>query len=70
MASGRSGLTIGVIQKIRLQKKGVGRRGVINGKAGKAAALHKFLDMLTLSRPGALPHLKKFSDYSGLELGI
>ena len=27
-------------------------RGVINGKAGKAAALPKFSDMLTLSQPG------------------
>ena len=42
-------------------------RGVINGKAGKAAALHNFSDMLTLSQPrGAdyahplvLPCLKK-----------
>ena len=41
-------------------------RGVINGKAGKAAALPRFLDMLTLSQPGGagyahqltLPHLK------------
>ena len=27
-------------------------RGVINGKAGKAAALSKFSDRLTLSQPG------------------
>ena len=27
-------------------------RGVINGKAGEAAALPKFLDTLTLSHPG------------------
>ena len=27
-------------------------RGVINGKAGKAAALPKFSDTLTLSQPG------------------
>ena len=27
-------------------------RGVINVKAGKAAALRKFSDMLTLSQPG------------------
>ena len=27
-------------------------RGIINGKAGKAAALPKFSDMLTLSQPG------------------
>ena len=42
-------------------------RGVINGKAGKAAALPKFSDTLTLSQSGeqikyapplALPHLK------------
>ena len=41
-------------------------RGVINGKAGKAAALPKFSDTLTLSLPRgadyvhplALPHLK------------
>ena len=40
--------------------------GVINGKTGKAAALPKFLDKLTLSQSGgadyakplALPHLK------------
>ena len=43
-------------------------RGVINGKAGKAAALPKFSDTLTLSQsegadyaqPLALPHLKFF----------
>ena len=43
-------------------------RGVINGKAGKTAALPKFSDMLTLSQSGgadctqplALPHLKIF----------
>ena len=57
MASGRSGLTIGVIQKLRLQKKGVGRRGVINGKEGKAAALPKFLDTLTLSQPEGGRHM-------------
>ena len=42
--------------------------GVINGKAGKAAALPKFSDMLTLSQswgadyaqPLTLPHLKFF----------
>ena len=42
-------------------------RGVINGKAGKTAALPKFSDTLTLSRPEgadyahrlALPCLKK-----------
>ena len=42
-------------------------RSVINGKAGKAAALPKFSDTLTLSQSGgvdyaqplALPHLKK-----------
>ena len=42
-------------------------RGVINDKAGKAAALSKFSDTLTLSQPRgtdyahplALPHLKK-----------
>ena len=27
-------------------------RDVINGKAGKVAALHKFSDMLSLSQPG------------------
>ena len=44
-------------------------RGVINGKAGEAAALPNFSDTLTLSQPRgadyaqplALPHLK-FSD--------
>ena len=43
-------------------------RDVINGKTGKAAALPKFSDMLTLSQSGganyaqplALPHLKFF----------
>ena len=43
-------------------------RGIINGKAGKAAALPKFSDTLTLSQSGeanyaqplALPHLKFF----------
>ena len=43
-------------------------RGVNNGKAGKAAALPKYLDTLTLSQPRgayyaqplALPHLKTF----------
>ena len=42
-------------------------RGVINSKMGKAAALPKFLDMLTLSQSGgadyaqlALFHLKYF----------
>ena len=43
-------------------------RGAINGEAGKAAALLKFSDTLTLSQPGwadydqplALPHLKFF----------
>ena len=47
-------------------------RGVINGKAGKAAALPKFSDMLTLSQPEgadyahplALPHQKKICDYA------
>ena len=41
-------------------------RGLINGKADKAAALPKFSETLTLSQPGgahyahplALPHLK------------
>jgi hypothetical protein len=46
-------------------------RGVINGKVGKAAALSKFSDTLTLSQPGGkiihthwlcLP--KKLSDYA------
>ena len=45
-------------------------RGVINGKAGKAAALPKFSDTLTLSQsawadyaqPLALPHLIFFHD--------
>ena len=32
--------------------RGAQFRGVINGKAGKAAALPKFSDMLTLSQPG------------------
>ena len=48
------------------------RRGVNNGKAGKAAALPKFSDMLTLSQPRvadyahplALPHQKMFRDYA------
>ena len=47
-------------------------RGVINDKAGKAAALPKFSDMLTLSLPRgtdyvtplALPHLKFYRDYA------
>ena len=47
-------------------------RGVINGKAGKAAALPKFSDTLTLSQPRwanyahplALLHLKNFCDYA------
>ena len=47
-------------------------RGVINGEAGKAAALPKFSDKLTLSQsrgadyaqPLALPHLKFFRDYA------
>ena len=46
-------------------------RGVINGKAGKAAALPKFSDALTKSQPRgadyahqlALPHPKFFRDY-------
>ena len=50
-------------------------RGVINGKAGKAAALHNFSDMLTLSQPrGAdyahplvLPCQKKICDYAPAE---
>ena len=47
-------------------------RGVINGKAGKTAALPKFSDTLTLSQsrgqiisqPLALPHLKSLRDYA------
>ena len=46
-------------------------RGVINGKAGKAAALTKFSDMLTLSLPRgqitprlALPHPNFNLDYA------
>ena len=48
-------------------------RGVINGKAGKAAALPKFSDMLSLLQSGlgadyaqtlALPHLYIFRDYA------
>jgi hypothetical protein len=47
-------------------------RGVINGKAGKAAALPTFSDTLTLSLsrgadytlPLALPHLKFYLDYA------
>ena len=47
-------------------------RGVINGKAGKAAALPKFSDTLTLSQsrgadyaqPLDLPHLNCFRDYA------
>ena len=48
-------------------------RGIINGKAGKAAALPKFSDTLTLSLPRgadytahplALPHLKFYRDYA------
>ena len=49
-----------------------GARGVINGKAGKAAALPKFSDTLTLSQsegadyaqPLALPHLNSFCDFA------
>ena len=46
-------------------------RGIINGKAGKAVALPKFSDTITLSQPGggadcahslALPHLNFFCD--------
>ena len=48
------------------------RRGVISGMVGKAAALSKFSDELTLSQPEgayyahplALPHLKNFRDYA------
>ena len=44
--------------------------GIINGKAGMAAALPRFSDTLTLSQPEgadyahplALPHLTKFCD--------
>ena len=51
-----------------MQTKPLYGRGVINGKAGKAAALAKFSDTLTLSQsegadhaqPLALPHLKIF----------
>ena len=47
-------------------------RGLINGKAGKATALPKFSDMLTLFKSGgadydqpmALSHLKIFRDYA------
>ena len=50
-------------------------RGVINGKAGKAASLAKLSDGLTLFQPEwgggldyayslALPHLKKVCDYA------
>ena len=46
-------------------------KGVINGKAGKAAALPKFSDTLTLSQSGgvgrwpfALPCLNNFPDYA------
>ena len=50
-------------------------RGVIIIKAGKAAALPKFSDVLTLSQPRgvdyahplALPCLKKFRDYAPVE---
>ena len=43
----------------------IGHRGVINGKAGKAAALPKFSDTLTLSQLAlALPHQKMFRDYA------
>jgi hypothetical protein len=46
-------------------------RGVINGKAGKAAVLPKFSSKLTLfqpvgadyTHPLALPHIKNFRDY-------
>jgi hypothetical protein len=51
-------------------------RGVINGKAGKATALPKFLDTLILShswgadyaQPLSLPHLNKFRDYAPVYL--
>ena len=51
-------------------------RGVINGKAGKAAALPKFLDALTLSQSGAadyaqplaLPYLKNRDYAPGVNL--
>ena len=45
-------------------------RGVINGKAGKAAALPKFLDTLTLSQPGGAhypyPVLRAPTDFQTL----
>jgi hypothetical protein len=51
-------------------------RDVVNGKAGKAAALPKFSCTLTLSQsrgadypqPLALPHLKILHDYTPKEL--
>ena len=59
-------------QAVKAVKAIIDYRGVINGKAGKAAALPKFSDTLTLSQPGeadyahslALPHRKNFSDYA------
>ena len=56
----------------KVNKKSFNIRGVINGKAGKAADIAKFSGMLTLSQPGggrwcppidfALP--KKICDYA------
>ena len=37
--------------KVKFELNSVIFRGLINGKEGKAAALPKFLDMLTLSQP-------------------
>ena len=38
----------------------VRHRGVINGKAGKAAALPKFSDMLTLCQSGGADYAQPF----------
>ena len=39
-------------------------RGVINGKAGKAAALPKCSDMLTLSQPGGVDYAHPLAQIS------
>ena len=56
------------LTKVRFLLHRIGTRGVINGKAGKKAALPKFSNALTLSQPGradsaqplALPYLEFF----------
>ena len=48
-----AGLKLSILSRILLLKVGLYQKsGVINGKEGKAAALSKFSDTLTLSQPG------------------